>query len=210
MQNQMARTTVRLIPRWFAASARTRIMNQEFWSKYASEFSSHYNEEMAKFVRDLAVSLKAQSILEVGCSSGNDLRLFPNNLDVNGVDENKQAIKIAQEDLAGFKFKIGSIVELPYEDLSMDLVFTRNVLNYVENSDIARSFDELFRVSRKYIFNIELFSESEDKIGDGQVDAWGRNVRKHWLDFKVKIISNVDMHEEIDPKKSRFTLVRKI
>ena len=107
-------------------------MNQEYWGKYASEFSSHYNEEMAKFIRDLAVSLKAQSILEVGCSSGNDLKLFPNNLDVNGVDENKQAIKIAQENLAGLKFNVGSIVELPYEDSSMDLVFTRNVLNYVE------------------------------------------------------------------------------
>ncbi|NDB52346.1 MAG: class I SAM-dependent methyltransferase, partial [Nitrosopumilaceae archaeon] len=30
------------------------------------------------------------------------------------------------------------------------------------------------------------------------------------MNYKVKIISNVDMHEEIDPKKSRFTLLRKI
>ena len=184
-------------------------MNQEFWSKYASESVSHYNEEMSKFIRDLAVSLKAQSILEVGCSAGNDLRLFPSDLDVNGVDENEQAIKMAQENLAGFKFKAGSILKLPYEDSSMDLVFTRNVLNYVDGSDIAKSFDELFRVSRKYIFNIELFSENEEKIGENPA-TWGRNARKHWLDFKVKIISNVDMHEEIDPRKSRFTLVRKI
>jgi ubiquinone/menaquinone biosynthesis C-methylase UbiE len=117
---------------------------------------------------------------------------------------------MAQKNLPGFKFKIGSILELPYDDSSMDLVFTRNLLNYVRDSDIARSFDELFRVSRKYIFNIELFSESEDRIGESPVTTWGRNARKHWLDFKVKIISNVEMHGEIDPKKSKFTLVRKI
>lgn len=185
-------------------------MDQEFWSKYASEFASHYNEEMSKFIRDLAVSLKVQSVLEVGCSAGNDLKLFPNSLDVNGIDENTQAIKIAQENLPEFKFKVGSIVKLPYEDSTMDLVFTKNVLNYVQNSDMRKSLDELFRVSRKYIFNIELFSENEEKINESHVDAWGRNARKHWLDFKVKIISNVDMHEEIDPRKSRFTLIRKI
>ncbi len=185
-------------------------MDKEFWSKYASESASHYNEEMSKFIRDLAVSLRVQSVLEVGCSSGNDLRLFPNSLDVSGVDESEQAVKMAQENLSDFKFEVGTITELPYDDSSMDLVFTRNVLNYVRDSDIAKSFDELFRVSRKYIFNIELFSENEGKIDEIPVTVWGRNARKHWLDFKVKIISNVDMHEEIDPRKPRFTLVRKI
>jgi ubiquinone/menaquinone biosynthesis C-methylase UbiE len=184
-------------------------MSQGFWAKYASESASHYNEEMARFIRDLAVSLKAQSILEVGCSSGNDLRLFPDNMDVNGVDANEHAVKLAQQSLPSFKFKTGSIIELPYADSSMDVVFTRNVLNHVKDSDIKKSFDELFRVSKKYVFNIELFSETEERI-DYNIDMWARNARKHWLNYKVKIISNVDMHEEIDPKKSRFTLVRKI
>jgi Fe-S-cluster formation regulator IscX/YfhJ len=43
-----------------------------------------------------------------------------------------------------------------------------------------------------------------------ETSAKYRNMLKRWSDFKVKIISHVDMHEEIDPKKSRFTLVRKI
>lgn len=182
---------------------------EEFWSQYASEAASHYNEELAKFIRDLAVSLKAQNVLEVGCSTGNDLKLFPKNFDVNGTDRNEIAIKKAQENLPDFKFKVGSILELPYEDSSMDFVFTRNVLNYIQNSYMKKSFGELFRVSRKYILNIELFSEDECQIGEEPI-MWSRNTYKDWSDFKVKIISNVDMHEEIDPKKSRFTLVRKI
>ena len=32
---------------------------------------------------------------------------------------------------------------------------------------------------------------------------------KRWLEYKVKIISNVEMHEEIDPEKTKFTLIKK-
>jgi Fe-S-cluster formation regulator IscX/YfhJ len=35
-------------------------------------------------------------------------------------------------------------------------------------------------------------------------------MQKRWSGYKVKIVSNVDMHEEIDPDKSRFTLLRKL
>jgi hypothetical protein len=33
---------------------------------------------------------------------------------------------------------------------------------------------------------------------------------KKWSNFKVKIISDVDMHEDIEPEKIRFTLVKKL
>jgi len=53
-------------------------LNDTYWDDYAAGFASHSNEEMAKFIRDLALSLRASSVLEVGCSAGNDLRLFSN------------------------------------------------------------------------------------------------------------------------------------
>jgi len=89
------------------------------------------------------------------------------------------------------------------------LVFTRNVLNYLDSEDIKKAVAEIFRVSKKYIFNIELFSENEEKISDSPA-TYGRNMKKYWMDYRVKIISNVDIHEEIEPKKSRFTLLRKL
>jgi ubiquinone/menaquinone biosynthesis C-methylase UbiE len=183
-------------------------MSSEFWSKYATESGLHHNGEMSKFIRDLAVSLGSKNILEVGCSSGNDLSLF-SNVSVSGADSNADAVRIAQQRFPDFEFKVAQIVDLPYGDASMDFVFTRNTLNYIRSEDLKRSFEELFRVSRRYIVNIERFSEGETKLGEDP-PMFGRNVYKHWMDFKVKMISNVDMHEEIDPEKSRFTLVRKI
>lgn len=184
--------------------------NTEYWNQYAESSDSNYNEEMAKFIRDLATSLRSQNVLEVGCNSGNDLKLFSKDFDVSGIDPNEFAIGKAGQDLSHFKFKIGSITELPFEDSSFDFVFTRHVLNYIDNSDMEKSVNEIFRVSRKYILNVEFFSENESQIQDVSIPMFGRNMYKRWQDFKVKIISNVDMHEEIDPKKSKFTLVRKI
>ncbi len=182
----------------------------EYWNQYAENSDSNYNEEMAKFIRDLAVSLRVQNVLEVGCNSGNDLKLFPQEFDVYGIDPNESAVRKASQNLPNFKFKVGSIVELPFENSSFDFVFTRSTLNHIDNSDMEKSVNELFRVSRKYILNVEYFSDNESQIQDGYISTWGRNMYKRWLDFKVKIISNVDMHEEIDPKKSKFTLIRKI
>src|SRR5574338_687609 len=184
-------------------------LDSQYWDQYAKDFAVHYNEEMAKFIKDLALSLRAQSVLEVGCSAGNDLKLFPQELSVNGIDVSEIAITKAKENLPSFHFKIANAVSIPFDDSSVDFVFTRNLFNYLEESEIKKSIDELFRVSKKYIFNIELFSENEDRI-DNQITTYGRNMKKHWMNYKVRIISNVDMHEEIDPKKSRFTLLRKI
>ena len=65
----------------------------------------------------------------------------------------------------------------------------------------------MFRVSRKYIVNCELFRESEEQIDENMKY---RNMLKRWMNYNVKVISNVDMHEDIDSEKVRFTLLRKL
>jgi len=181
----------------------------EYWNKYTDDNESKQNEEFSKFIRDLATSLRSNNVLEVGCSSGNDLSNFPNDFDVHGVDLNEHALDIAKKKFPTFKFKNGSIIDLPYEDSSIDFVFTHYVLNYISENEIDKAISELFRVSKKYILTCELYDENEGMI-DGKSKAWKRNVYKKWLNFQVKIISDVDMHEDIEPKKPRFTLVRKI
>lgn len=181
----------------------------DYWNKYTDDNESKYNEEFSKFIRDLATSLRANNVLEVGCNSGNDLRSFPNDFDVHGVDLNDHALDIAKKKLPSFKFQNGSIIDLPYEESSIDFVFTHYVLNYISENEIDKAIKELYRVSKKYILNCELYDENESPI-DGNSKLWKRNIYKRWVNFQVKIISHVDMHEDIEPNKPRFTLVRKI
>lgn len=171
----------------------------DYWNQYAKDHLVWYNGEMAKFISDLVISLRAQSVLEVGCSAGNDLKLFPDEMNVNGVDTSDMAITLAKENLPKFSFKAGNITSVPFENDSIDLIFTRNLFNYVDVQDIKKSIDELFRVSKKYIFNIELFSENEETVNDNP-DMHYRNMKKHWLDHRVKIISKWICTKRLIPK----------
>jgi len=133
----------------------------DYWNKYTDDNESKYNEEFSKFIRDLATSLRANNVLEVGCNSGNDLRSFPKDFDVHGVDLNDHALDIAKKKLPSFKFQNGSIIDLPYEESSIDFVFTHYVLNYISENEIDKAINELYRVSKKYILNCELYDENE-------------------------------------------------
>ncbi len=181
--------------------------NKEFWDKYANENESKFNEEFAKFVRDLAVSLRCTSVLEIGCGTGIDLRLFPESFDVHGADLNDTALDIAKSKSPMFNFKKVSITDLPFENASVDFVFTHQLLNYLEDDVLEKGISEMYRISGKYIMNCERYDESEKQINN---NSKFRNMQKIWLEYKDKIISNVDMHEEIEPDQSRFTLLRKL
>ena len=180
----------------------------DFWNKYTDENESKDNQEFAKFIRDLATSLRSNSVLEVGCNVGNDLKEFPADFEVHGIDLNDHALDIAKKKFPSIKFKNGSILNIPFEDSSIDFVFTHYLLNYLPEQEIEKAMKELFRVSGKYILTCELFDEIESPLEEGK--SWKRNIYKRWLNFQVKIISDVEMHEDIEPKKPRFTLVKKI
>ena len=181
--------------------------NKEFWDEYTSKNESRYNEEFAKFTRDLAISLRCSSVLEIGCGTGIDLRLFPDNFTIKGIDLNENALKIAKEKMPNANFSKETITELPFEDSSIDFVFTHQLLNYLEDDELEKGIAEMYRVAGKYIMNCEKFSEIEEAIDKNHKF---RNMYKRWMDYKVRIVSNVDMHEDIDPDKSRFTLLRKM
>lgn len=183
------------------------IYEKELWDNYAKENETRYNEAFAKFMRDLVVSLRCSSVLEAGCGTGVDLRLFPENFEVHGVDLNDLALEMAKEKSPKFDFKKGSVTNLPFEDSSVDFIFTHKFLNCLNSTDLDKAISEMHRVSRKYIANCELYDKLESKV-DGIFSS--RNMAKRWSSYQVMIISDVDMHEEIEPEKIRFTLLKKI
>lgn len=181
--------------------------NKEFWDKYADENEERYNEEFAKFTRDLATSLHCTSVLEIGCGTGIDLRLFTDTFQIHGIDLNDNALDIAKEKIPSANFKKGTITDLPFEDSSIDFVFTHQLLNYLDDDTLEKGVAEMYRVAGKYIMNCEKFEETEKQIDENHKF---RNMLNRWKNYKVKIVSNVDMHEEIEHEKARFTLLRKL
>ena len=181
--------------------------DKEFWNKYAEENESRYNEEFTKFLTDLARSLHCTSILEIGCGTGIDLRKFDDSFEIHGVDLNDHALELAKKNIPNGKFYKENITKLSFEDASVDFVFTHKLLNYLDDETLDKGVSEMFRVSKKYIVNCELFGENEETIND---EIKLRNMLKRWSDYKVKVVSNVNMHEKIEAEQVRFTLLRKL
>ena len=55
--------------------------------------------------------------------------------------------------------------------------------------------------------NCERFEDIEKQIDENQKF---RNMQSRWQNYNVRFVSNVDMHEDIEPDKPRFTLLKKL
>ena len=182
--------------------------NETFWNKYADENESRYNEEFSKYVSDLANSLPGvQNVLEIGCGTGIDLRLFSDSFQLHGIDLNEHALEIAKEKLSNANFQKGDITKLPFEDSTMDFVFTHGLMNYLEDDILEKGVAEMFRVSKKWIMHCEKYEKTEKRIDENQKF---RNMGEKWLNYEVKFVSDVDLHEDYGQADTRFTLLKKL
>ena len=91
------------------------------------------------------------TVLDAGCGTGGYLRWL---LDAGsfshaaGVDVAAAAIELARERVPEADLRVASLVELPFESESFDLVVTNDVLQHVDESELETSFSEIRRVLR--------------------------------------------------------------
>jgi len=185
--------------------------NKEVWNQYTEENKANIQNEFSKFIYFLSLGLGAKKICEAGCNIGNNLSRFPENFDVLGIDMNKNAIEEAKKRFPNFSFKQTDIKQTGLTDSSFDLVFTRGVLIHISTSDLDKVMKELFRISKKWILNFEYFGEDGKMIKWKRGDdlLWYRNMKERWQNFDVNIINDIELPEEIDPGKTRLTIVKK-
>ena len=183
----------------------------KLWNNYTDDNEEGIQQELSKFIYHLSVGLGAKNICECGCNIGNNLSSFPNNSDVYGVDLNAYALEKAKKRYPAFHFKQANISNTSYPDSSFDLVFTRGVLIHVQKNEVDDVLNELLRISRKWILNLEYFGDDGKMIkwkrGDDLV--WYRNMSERWSKFNVDIITDIDIPLEIDSNKMRLTIVKK-
>lgn len=186
--------------------------NSELWNEYTDENENVVQENLSKFIYHLSIGLGTNRILEVGCNVGNNLSFFPSTFEIYGLDMNENALRKARNKYPSFIFDKGSILKIPYPDSHFDLVFTRGVLIHIHQDDMIQAIKELFRVSKKWIVNLEYFGVDNKMIkwkrGDNLL--WYRDMKKWWSKLNVEIISHTDIPKNVDVNKTRLTLVRKI
>ena len=79
-------------------------------------------------------------VLDAGCGGGGfakAIKHYRPDLEVYGVDVNKEAIKRAKKDDEGVNFKVGSVNKLAFKDESFDTVVVTDVLEHLDRPQVA-------------------------------------------------------------------------
>ena len=102
-------------------------------------------------------------------------------------------------------------MDVPFDNSEFDLVFTRGVLIHINQSDMDLAVKEMFRVSKKWIFNLEYFGEDGKGIDwkRGEDLLWYRDMNKWWSKYDAEIVTEMDLPQSIDIGKTRLTLIKK-
>ena len=95
-----------------------------------------------------------KDFLDLGCGRGRHSILFgKNGFNVHAFDISEEAIKSTKEwaesENLTFDYKVGDMLELPYDDNSMDSILCRNVISHTDTEGIKKVISEIERVLKK-------------------------------------------------------------
>lgn len=160
----------------------------EFGDSYIERNKSNqlYSSNLALFSRILQSTNSVNSVLELGCNIGMNLRALNTLLvssSISGVDINAKAISILHESFPEFTVKLQSILS----DLdigSADFTFTKGVLIHVNPEKLDLVYRNLYENSNRYICVIEYYSPSPVSI-----PYRGHNDRLYKRDFCKDIMT---------------------
>ena len=139
------------------------------------------------------------SILELGCNIGINLDVLKNMgfKKLTGLEINQEAIDIAKEKYPMIKFIHSSIEDFKCNDNEYDLVFTTGVLIHINPSSINDIINKMIRLTKKFIFGFECFSEKLTEIKyRGHSDLlWKQNFPLLFINSKnMKLIKEKKIH----------------
>jgi len=110
-----------------------------------------------------------KDFLDLGCGLGRHSILFgKNGFNVSCFDISKEAIKKtkewAEKEKLQFKYKVGDMLKLPYDNNSFDAILCRNVISHTDTEGMKKVAEELKRVLKE---------NGECYITLGSKDTWG-------------------------------------
>lgn len=116
------------------------------------------------------------SLLELGCSCGPNLRLIKNkypSANLAGIDVEPRSIKMGLDQLREVDLRVGNFTKLPWNTDQFDVVLCDAVLMYLNGDEAQQCISEITRVAKKAVIVVDRFNESVLGVRNG--DVWARN-----------------------------------
>jgi len=106
-----------------------------------------------------------KSVLEVGAGEGRIIgalsNVFPN-IKCYSDDINPELSAYVGKRFPNVEARVGEIIELPFADNEVELVFTHQVLQHVCPEEMEKAISELLRVAKKEVWLIEGYDQQND------------------------------------------------
>jgi len=174
-----------------------RTEQESFW---AGEFGNSYIERnvtyhdliakkimFSKMIRKLR---RIESMVEFGCNTGLNLKalkMINRNFEIAGYEINKNAISEAKK-VPGCEIFEQSVITNISQSKMYDVSFTSGLLIHIHPDDLGVVYDNLYRLSKKYI----LINEYYNPI-PVMVEYRGNLGKLFKRDFAGEMIDNFDM-----------------
>lgn len=123
------------------------------YNEYAKQYSLHRtaSSRVVEHVMDRLEDYKISKVLEVGCGTADHLFVLKENIgfEAHGFDKSTEMLKAGEQKNPGLHLAEGDANNtFPYEDGTFDLVFSINVIHYIEN--LENYFKEALRVTDEH------------------------------------------------------------
>ena len=145
-------------------------------SAWMSEFGDEYTQRNSTTQKHLSArirlwskifscfqSCEPSSVLEVGSNVGQNLQAikFVSSAALHALEPNEKARNTLVKSgiVSSEAAKLGVAQKIPFDDATIDMVFTSGVLIHVHPDDLDQAVSEIYRVSKKFVVCVEYFSD---------------------------------------------------
>ena len=126
------------------------------------EFEAQIEHPIRKLIYEKTQEIGAESVLDVGCATCSDYPLYEGKIKYYGRDITRKFIKRAKQRFPDIDVDYGNILELPFPDNSVDVVYCKDVLEHLPPGSYVKAVSEMKRVAKKAVM-IAFFRPPWDK-----------------------------------------------
>ncbi len=168
---------------WWKYNADAWLDKMEKWPQVDKGNTRNFIKER-DFLIDEIRENNFLKVLEVGAGDGRIIGLL-SEIDIEpwcySIDINPELSKYVKEKYPLVKTYVGEIIDLPFKDKEFDLVFTHEVLQHVEPSEIEKACKELTRVGKE-VWCMEGWRDTKngEKVSDSHCGRWNWDLKKYF------------------------------
>jgi pseudaminic acid biosynthesis-associated methylase len=156
---------------------------EELEGMYKTNYGISRTELNLKFLEGID---RKVPILEVGANIGNQLMWLQKMgfSRLHGIELQSYALRISRSRALSIDMVQGSAFDMPFKDVSFDLIFTSGLLIHIHPSQVTEVMKEIHRCTRRYIWGLEYYADEFTEVSyrGHQRLLWKSNYAKLFLE----------------------------